>query len=112
MPTKHKIGSRFEVFANYDGEGFKSQGIYILAQVGPWQIALINLETGNRYADPVSIENRSEVSKDAILVSGAYLSEIETILNMDFLENTYIRPVENFLNNFVAVSDNFLNLKF
>ena len=63
----YKIGQRFR----YTGGSFDES--YILAQVGYKQVALIGLDAGNRWMDPVKVEHVDEITEaefDAIRWGG------------------------------------------
>lgn len=54
----YSIGDRFRIF-----NGSQDEGEYILAQVFPYEVCLIGLETGNRWADPIKVEEIKAITK-------------------------------------------------
>jgi len=50
------IGQRF----------YHDQDVYILAQVMPLRVALINLQTGNRWSDPVAVQNVQAITSEEL----------------------------------------------
>jgi hypothetical protein len=61
MKTNYQIGDRFKVIGWYEK--------YMLAQVGPGEVALIGLQSGNRFTDPITVSkncykiNREEIGR-------------------------------------------------
>ena len=55
-----KVGDYFQCYQSIDSKVYES--IMILAQVEAFRVCLIDLKTGNRYNDPVPVENINNIS--------------------------------------------------
>lgn len=55
-----KVADYFKCYHYIDSN--VQESIMILAQVEPFRVCLIDLNTGNRYNDPVSVENVNDIS--------------------------------------------------
>ena len=56
-----KIGDIFSIDSEIDIEDF-----YMLSQTGPSKVALINLREGNRYEDPIEVEDVTHITSEEL----------------------------------------------
>lgn len=57
-PTVCRTGDLFTLLTK------ASEGLFILAQAGPSQVAMISLFSGNRWNDPIKVKKPMEITED------------------------------------------------
>lgn len=70
-------------FKAYDKENGQIEGTYVLAQVDIMKVCLINIETGNRWTNPVSVNDVMAIS----------IKEWEEIGGIDFEDSLQWIPI-------------------
>lgn len=80
----YEIGDRFTYTGTHNGELWTET--YILAQVDAFKAALICLENGNRWQNPVSIEDPSKITEKE-WKNISFCSEDESFTKVEVAEN-------------------------
>ena len=70
----YKAGQRF-LLTRRNGDGDLIESDYILAQVAACKFALIDLNDGNRWYDPVEVEDSTNVSHEEMEVMRGCMPE-------------------------------------
>ena len=67
FPEVFKEGKSFKIgdIFSIDSE-IEIQDFYMLSQIGPNKVALINLREGNRYEDPIEVEDATHITLEEL----------------------------------------------